>query len=413
MHSLQPSAGSQPQPPTSTPAPAPAVALEQRAAAAPEVIHLSPGGREGPIPTSSTIISQAMERLSELNPQLTGTQREAVHRAVTWAVAFETDINNTIIRNSNRHEMSGSIVDRRRPEFLQAGAETLLSELSAEFLGNDRHASIRPGYVRSPEELARLAVERVRGLELGFSPEQLREVHSTVTWAIAAETEANNLLLQDEVGKEIRDCLVKRVRPSVVATNADGSPRKEKLDTTFWSEWHPGLDNDHLTLREVYNTLPGFPASKVPEVVRRYENPDSPEALPGAVTLLRHDLIHILVGRGLLDQDEAFVIGYTMGTAKDDLSEQQAGLMKAVFQARYPEPYRIAEEDLMAFDLGVRTGREMGMRDLYKYPIEDFMDMTIGHMRRTLGISVEKLRAVYREEAEKIPNTLETARLPV
>lgn len=401
----------QPQAPGATPPAAPVPPVEPTRSERMVVSRVSPGGREGPIPTSSAIIAQAMDRLGTLNPHLTGVQCEAVQRAVTWAVAFETDINNTIIRNSDSVEMAGSILDRRRPEFMEASAQTLLAELSSEYAGHDRHESKRPGYVRSPEELARMAIERLRGLGLNFEQDQLQDVHATVTWAIAAETETNNLLLQDEDGKEIRDSLVRRVRPTIVATNADGSPRRERLDTAFWSEWHPGLDNDHLTLREVYDTLPGFPASKVPEIVRKYENPDSPVAFPGAVSLLRHDLVHILLGRGLLDQDEAFVIGFTMGTAKDELTEKHVGTMKAVFQAAYPEPYRIAEEDLIAFDLGVRTGREMGMKDLYKYPIEDFMYMPIGHMRRTLGINTERLRAIYREESEKIPNTLETARL--
>ena len=43
------------------------------------------------------------------------------------------------------------------------------------------------------------------------------------------------------------------------------------------------------------------------------ENPKSPFHLHGAVTLRDHDHIHVLLGRGQANDDEAFVIGFTMG----------------------------------------------------------------------------------------------------
>ena len=56
-----------------------------------------------------------------------------------------------------------------------------------------------------------------------------------------------------------------------------------------WSDWSPGLDNDHMTLSEVMATLPGDDPEAIPEIIRKYENPASPDALPGAVALERHD----------------------------------------------------------------------------------------------------------------------------
>lgn len=374
---------------------------------------LSPGGREGPLLSQSAIVNEAMQRLATLHPNLTTFQSDLVRRATMWAVAYETETNNTIIRNSNPDEIGAAILDRRRPEFLHTDSAALFEKLRSEFAGVDRHAHKRQGYVHSPEALARWAVGRVKEQDSSLTDIQREDIHATISWAIAAETEINNLLLHDHAGGTVRDCLVKRVRPGLVVTNPDGTPLKERTTTEYWSEWFCGLDNGHLTLRAVYQTLPGFPADKVPSIVRKFENPDSPDALPGAVTLLRHDLIHILLGRGLLDQDEAFVIGFTMGTAKEALTEGHVAGMKDIFSRQYPEPYRIAEEDLIAYDLGVRTGREMGIRDLYKVVIEELMDQPIGEVRKALGIDEARLREIYREEARKIPNTLESARLPI
>ena len=83
-----------------------------------------------------------------------------------------------------------------------------------------------------------------------------------------------------------------------------------------WRSWSPGLENDHLTLREVLATLPAAPPAAIPWVVRLFENPQGWLRMHGAADLATHDRIHVVLGRGLLAQDEAFVIGFTMVTTK-------------------------------------------------------------------------------------------------
>ena len=50
------------------------------------------------------------------------------------------------------------------------------------------------------------------------------------------------------------------------------------------------------------------------------ENPSSPISLTGAVDLYNHDIIHILLNRGMEVKDEAMVIGFTMGNSKSTSS---------------------------------------------------------------------------------------------
>ena len=73
----------------------------------------------------------------------------------------------------------------------------------------------------------------------------------------------------------------------------------------------------------LYKVLEGMGEFKlsqedVPLVIKLTENPKyiSSKLFTGAVDLFSHDCIHVLLGRGLLTKDEAFVIGYTMGSAK-------------------------------------------------------------------------------------------------
>lgn len=177
-----------------------------------------------------------------------------------------------------------------------------------------------------------------------------------------------------------------------------------------WNEWNPGLDNDHLTMQEVLDTMPAAPPSAIPEEVKILENPESKWAFPGAISLERHDCIHVLLGRGLLPQDEAFVIGFTMGAAKEVLNWQYS-MFRCLAVHWYPAPYNFSEEDLYAFDFGFAKGEGSSAENLHEYPFENFMKWQIGTLRKKLGINVHKLHAAYRQEQLYLPHTKASARL--
>jgi hypothetical protein len=181
--------------------------------------------------------------------------------------------------------------------------------------------------------------------------------------------------------------------------------------STKWWEWLPGLDNDDRTLREVLAELPAAPPAAIPWIVRLFENPRGWLRLHGAVSLENHDAIHVLLGRGLLDQDEAFVIGFTMGSTKA-VSRLEQRFFKFVVSNLYPEPYRISRSLLAAFDLGVEAGRECGGRNLHLIHREEMLDRPLGEVRRDLQIDTRRLRHFYARERAALPGTLASLRLP-
>lgn len=185
-----------------------------------------------------------------------------------------------------------------------------------------------------------------------------------------------------------------------------------KNDKNFWKDWNPGLGNDEITLGDVRATLPGAPAEDISALVRLFENPKSPIALTGAVSLKRHDCIHIVLGRGLLSQDEAFVIGFTMGTSKD-ISEIETAIFKNVAQYLYPKNYKFGKKDLIAYELGLESGKKSPTEKIYEFPFEDHDDWKLGKIRRLLNINTDSLRAIFAKEKELIPNTKASKRLPV
>ncbi|NDF11493.1 MAG: hypothetical protein EB060_01580 [Proteobacteria bacterium] len=180
-----------------------------------------------------------------------------------------------------------------------------------------------------------------------------------------------------------------------------------------WNQWNPGLTNDELTLGQVKETLPGANPDDIGFMVKLLENPASPLALTGAVSLERHDCIHIILGRGLLNQDEAFVIGFTMGSAGDDLSKLEEFIFKKVARHLYPTNYRMTRKSLKAYQLGLEAAREMGTYKIYNFPFENYYHMQLSELRKMLKVNAARLKQIYREEQAMLPDTKASKRLPI
>jgi hypothetical protein len=113
------------------------------------------------------------------------------------------------------------------------------------------------------------------------------------------------------------------------------------VETVDPLSWCPGLDNAAHSLASVYHSMPKDAPGAIPWYVRLLENPKSPFALAGAIDLFGHDCIHAVLGRGLLPQDEAFVIGFTMGRA-GACPRWHASLFRWCAEHLYAKPYRFS-----------------------------------------------------------------------
>lgn len=180
-----------------------------------------------------------------------------------------------------------------------------------------------------------------------------------------------------------------------------------------WDEWNPGLDTDDMTLAEVLSTMPAADAEDVPDIIRRYENPESPDALPGAIALPRHDCIHVLLGRGLHVQDEAFVIGATMGAASN-ITDEAVDTFIRVSTTEYPKHWRFEEDHIPSYRLGVGFAVDnLSNTDLHLIPLETapWQSKTVRQARKDLGIVKAELRAYFRKAEMLVPGTRATRRL--
>jgi hypothetical protein len=131
--------------------------------------------------------------------------------------------------------------------------------------------------------------------------------------------------------------------------------------------------------------MKGDPSDAIPFVVRLLENPASPVALPGMIDLHRHDGLHLLLGRGFSLDDEAFVVGFTMGNDRRTNALHLA-IFKVCSLLFYPRPYRFDRRHLPSFDAGVALGRKAKVRNINQLDFRCFEQQPLGVLREWIGI---------------------------
>jgi len=141
-------------------------------------------------------------------------------------------------------------------------------------------------------------------------------------------------------------------------------------------------------LKDAIATFKKFDNYKEPTSINWFvwliENPKSPISLAGAVDLYNHDIIHIILNRGMDVKDEAMVIGFTMGN-----SESSSGLSKWLFllcaRLLYPDGYRFSAEEVKEYNKGYSYGMTRRKRNIH---LEKFnINEDVADIRRRFGVN--------------------------
>ena len=135
------------------------------------------------------------------------------------------------------------------------------------------------------------------------------------------------------------------------------------------------------------------PTYKEPSTIHWFvwllENPKSPISLTGAIDLYNHDIIHILLDRGMLNRDEAMVIGFTMGNS-ETTSSWVRWLFEFCARYLYPESYRFNEHDLLEFERGFAYGYTRSRRNIHLAKFDVKRD--VEEIRNEWGIELINIR---------------------
>ncbi len=183
-----------------------------------------------------------------------------------------------------------------------------------------------------------------------------------------------------------------------------------------WADWHIPLSRGETTLRQGLESLAevGARQHEIPLIVRLLENPKY--SLPGltlfhgAVDLRAHDRIHLLLGRGLLSEDEAFTIGFTMGSTKR-VSRIEEWLFGLFARHVYPQPYTFDVDAVRIFSDGVRLGGISNCQPLDEIKFDRCLDITLDQVRDQVGLETELLAAYYTIGKQRYPDARASQRL--
>lgn len=185
---------------------------------------------------------------------------------------------------------------------------------------------------------------------------------------------------------------------------------------TRWEDWHIPWDCDQISLRQGLEYLKPVAAGpqEIPLLVRLVENPryriPGLTLFHGAVELKQHDCIHILLGRGLQAKDEAFVIGFTMGST-GAVSSVEETLFCKIARNLYPRIYQFDDEDEQIFRDAVKLGAISYCKPLDSTDFTPYLDMPLKQTREALGLECELIEAYYKVEKRRFPHAQASQRL--
>ena len=178
-------------------------------------------------------------------------------------------------------------------------------------------------------------------------------------------------------------------------------------------KWHIPIWMQGVTLEDGLKSMEPFQLKQddIPLIIKLTENPKYATAriLGGAVDLFTHDCIHLLLGRGVLLKDEAFVIGYTMGTSKK-VQRWRRNFFMFLSKHFYPEGYKFGEDERFIFNMGVMLGSKCET-DLSSVNFLDYKRNTLLSLREELRIDTRALRVSYEIEKRIFPESPESKRL--
>jgi hypothetical protein len=185
-----------------------------------------------------------------------------------------------------------------------------------------------------------------------------------------------------------------------------------ELNTTNYRDWFVPFECDQISLREGLASLEllGAPEDDIPFIVRLLENPKGLGLLSGSVSLHQHDCIHLILGRGLLPKDEAFIIGFTMGSTKR-LSTWEERVFSWVSHHVYPDIYRFTEEDLVIFKDALHLAQVSHCQAFDTVNFEQYLDTPLKEIRKRLGLEVDLIQTYYALEKKRYPDAKESQRL--
>ena len=151
-----------------------------------------------------------------------------------------------------------------------------------------------------------------------------------------------------------------------------------------------------VTLKEKLRAIQVDGPEDIPWIVKLLENPQSPLALPGKISLENHDCLHALLERGMSLDDEAFLVGFCMGNAPQT-NFVHIGIFKFFSRYLYPLKYRFNQNNFAYFNLGFRYGRTFKVQ-FNSINFSNYYSISLPVLRQRFGFDFPSLTPLNPKE---------------
>ena len=190
----------------------------------------------------------------------------------------------------------------------------------------------------------------------------------------------------------------------------------ERDSLAVYQQWHIPFSRDDITLQMGLDSITAIQIERedIPLMMQlaqtpKLQEPGSALFFPG-MDMQRHDCIHLLLGRGLLIMDEAFSIGFTMGTSKK-MTNTEHSLYAYLARYIYPDAYKFTQHELAVLKDGIKLSFISNCMPLDQFNFQEWLDEPLGKIREVVGLEPEFIEAYYAVEKRHYPHSVASQRL--
>lgn len=179
-------------------------------------------------------------------------------------------------------------------------------------------------------------------------------------------------------------------------------------------DWYIPLHQASIILGEALATLPPEETGELPLMLRLQRDPvlSFLGQLVFRVGIDQHQYhcIHILLGRGLLPLDQAFVLGFTIASSKKG-SLPEHRLNAEIARHFNRSETGLGDNEKAVFKEGVKLAYMSFCAPLDDFDFEPWHGRSLAELREAVGLESELLLAYYAVERHRYPHSPESQRL--
>ena len=180
-------------------------------------------------------------------------------------------------------------------------------------------------------------------------------------------------------------------------------------------DWHIPFHQDSLGLRAALASMPPLSSfTEVPLMLRLQRDPDlsflGQLVFKAGLDQHQHACIHILLSRGLLPMDQAFALGFTLGSSKKGTMPEHR-LHAEVGRHFYKNVPLFSESEGAVFKEGIKLAYLSFCAPLEGFDFTPWHDQALRKLREAIGLEPELMRAYFAVERHRYPHSLASQRL--